>query len=689
MKRMFPYFLSALSPFVGLFFSIRLNAFLFQWIGLSYGAWIHLVIAAMFFAIVWLLREKLAPFLTEHAYGLRPFSILVYVLSIAAAYVLRYPLLYNAIKGTDLNSPFVLAAVIIGCGIFLGMFLLLVFRALQTSVPAAWRLVRELRRTDWLYLIGLLVILNAVTWVYMALSKTVYFWDTSGYWETTHTLADLVRSEGIGSLLRTVWGSVSTSDYNDLIALPGTLLCLLFGKSRYVFVAGIINVYVFPLYVLLYLYVRHHWKRPIFITSALVLFFPSILYNALVGFIDVGGVIPCLLAMLFYFHGDRRRLADYIISGCFLALAVLLRRWYAFFALAFAIAAVVDAIMFKRSVKPLLGVLGTCGFLLLFFFQRFVSQRLLADYGAMYASYQFGLKTDFLLFFNYYGLIFTAALLLMDVYLIIRRDTRQQALFVLIQLVTCFFLFTRVQTHGQQHLYLYIPAFFWIAAQAFRTLICIEPKPGPIFSAGLALAILSTGYCMIPRTATSSIQELSSPALIPDFTFRPERRDDIDDLLALTEYLDDLVAETEKRMALLSSSFTFNYNTLTNLEISLNLKDADDVDRSYLLYLPAVDSRDSLPLYVEGWDYVVVADPVQIHLREENQQVVIVPAESFLNGTDIANAYTQLPETFTLGSSGIQIYVYEKTRQITAEEYDAYCNRLGEAMPEKYAAEVR
>lgn len=412
------------------------------------------------------------------------------------------------------------------------------------------------------------------------------------------------------------------------------------------------------------------------------MFFPCAFYLSLIGFVDIAGVIPCFLAVLFYFRGSKSNPLNYFVTGTLLALAVLLRRWYVFFALSFVIISIVDSIAFTRSAKSTLATLLPFGFILLFFFQKFVSYRLLADYGSMYAAYQLGLKSDCMIFFRYFGVIPVMCLLGFAVYQITKKENRRQSILMLIQPIICFSLFVSIQTHGQQHLLLYLPALYCLASSAFGIALSLEKKL--LVTAGAAVPLVLSAYCLLPTKQPSSIQEIENPAIIANFSFKPAVRDDIDDLLEITKYTDSLVVGTDKQMAVLASSLKINREILTNLELSLSLKNSDEIDRSYMLSLPSVDSRDSLPLNIEAWDYVLVASPVQTHLGEENQNVVTIPAYSFLSGSNIAAAYKQLPEHFILSGTNIEVFIFEKLRDATEDEYNEYISHLREALPDKF-----
>ena len=77
----------------------------------------------------------------------------------------------------------------------------------------------------------------------------------------------------------------------------------------------------------------------------------------------------------------------------------------------------------------------------------------------------------------------------------------------------------------------------------------------------------------------------------------------------------------------------------------------------------------------------MVADPVQTHLGEENQHLVTVLAQPVLEGTGIGTAYERLDISFAL-EDGVMVYVYERVREVTAEEYQAISDTLTALYPD-------
>jgi len=79
---------------------------------------------------------------------------------------------------------------------------------------------------------------------------------------------------------------------------------------------------------------------------------------------------------------------------------------------------------------------------------------------------------------------------------------------------------------------------------------------------------------------------------------------------------------------------------------------------------------------------VLVGEPLQVHLRAEEQRVVTEPAESFLEGTDIAGAFRRLPEEFVL-QGGVRVHIFVRQRPNTMQEIEALSERLRAAYPDR------
>ncbi len=261
---------------------------------------------------------------------------------------------------------------------------------------------------------------------------------------------------------------------------------------------------------------------------------------------------------------------------------------------------------------------------LLFFFQRLVSTKLLADYSSLYVAYKIGLDKDILLLFRYFGIIPLILFFAAGICLLFSKGQRCDAAFLMIWSVLCFCLFVRVQTHGQQHLLMYAPAFMCmiilVSGRLEANLHGSKQYTTALTAAGMSLIVSLSPF--IPRIQPASLQELKKPTMLPSFSWSPPKRSDAMTVVGLLRYLDSLGAKG-LHVGLLASSFTLNQDMLLNSEASLSLPRVSDTPRSYLVYLPDVDQRDGWSDALFKCDILAVADPPQTHLGEENQAVVV------------------------------------------------------------------
>ena len=664
---------------MGVFLAVRLRAFLVQARDWTLPLGGVLLLAPALALLGCILAPAVGAHLRKLAFGGRKWSWAVYVLCLAGCFAGRALVLDEAIQGGGLWLPAWLEGLTLaGGGVLLGAFMLHLLYALWEGLPALGRWFAGLGRRDWLTLLALWLLVNVAVFAYATGSQTVYSWDSAIYWRSTYALAETFRDQGIPAALRQIYDSIFTTDYNDTIGVLCVPFALLFGPSRWVYLVSIGNFCLFPLLALLWAYARTRRKPGLWLGVAAMLALPSLFYTSVTGFVDIAGAGVCTLALILCLReGGKGRFSRFLLIGVLCALAVVLRRWYAFFALAFLLALVLEGAFFRRSPAGVLGYLCGFAFPLLFFLQTFVSKRLLADYAAQYAAYNLGLGVDFRMLFRYYGIWLLLCALALGVWLLLGRRDRRRAAVLLAEPLLCFYIFTRIQTHGQQHLLLYVPALACLLIVAFDRLA----NHGRLGALAVAAAVVPT--CLspaVPRVQGTIIQDYPLFMPLPTFSYAPPVREGAWDLVELIRRLDQFGAEG-KTVGLLASSFTLNSSALRYAEDSLNVGRVSDVDRSYLKELPAVDSRDGFGPALYACDILAVADPIQLHLGEENQQVVYAPARCLLDGEAIAGAYERLDEPFVLEHDGITVWFFQKVREPTAGEMRELAARIQAVHP--------
>ncbi len=515
-----------------------------------------------------------------------------------------------------------------------------------------------------LFLLAWAVILACSAIIYIAKNKIIYYWDDANYWTVARSISDGGLA---GHLWQSVYESIGNMDYNYVAGLISALFAHLFGGSRLVFVLSCVLMYLVPSVLMIYAITKKLGARPYFTVSAVMLLCPVITRLAFLGFVDIGGMLICLVCYYLYFtkEGQKQSVIKSVIIGALLVFMMIWRRYYAFFAVSFITAMIADVILFKKKWYCAAAVMLTSAALIVFCFRDFLMNILLVDYGTAYSGYKYAVSTDFKLITRYFGIIFLALLAAASVYMGVKKK-EYRPIILWLQIITCAAMFMATQTHGQQHLLLYLPSVIMLIILSIKhletrnqtALVCI-------------VALINTVNVCIPRIQPENINDISHYALAPDFSVYSEKRDDTEEILALKKKLDTLVADGGE-MGVMASSLTFNDDVLRNVEISLN---AVEGRRDYIKALPMVDSRDTDLSLMYTVGYMLVAYPAQTHLADGRQTVITEGVNSFTYMTDFASAYEEVPDSATqIGD--ISVKLYRRTRDVTDEEKQQFESRL-------------
>lgn len=522
------------------------------------------------------------------------------------------------------------------------------------------------RRAAFITVAAVFALVFAAGMIYILRSRTIFFWDDATYWDMSREIAG---GELSGRLWSAVYESIGTSDYNYVAALPSALWIMLFGSSRAAYIAGLLTMYILPFFVMVYSLAKKLSKAPLFAFCAAVFSIPAAAYMAFIGFVDVGGLLIMAACYNLYYtrDGTAGKWYRYAAIGVLLVLVMVFRKYFAFFSVSFLTAMAVDCIVFRRKWRYLFITAGVSALLLVTVLFPFLTGILLKDYGTLYSGYKYPVLTDIKLITRYFGSVFIVLLITVPFVSAIRRH-EPRPVFVWIQILVCAAMFISTQTHGQQHLLLYMPAL----AVLVMFLVNNISKQWMLIAVCL-LAAVNTLNVFVPRQQPNSIQEIDHIALFPDYSMQPQRRDDTEAILALKRDLDKAIPEGS-RCSVLASSFLLNDSILRNVEPSLNVGISRDPD--YITALPDVDSRDSWRLgEIYTADYILAAIPAQTHLAAGEQTIVDEAVSSFANGTDIAESFEEV-QGFARELDGFEVRLYVRTGEVTLYQQSLYEARL-------------
>ena len=339
------------------------------------------------------------------------------------------------------------------------------------------------------------------------------------------------------------------------------------------------------------------------------------------GYVDSVGLVFSAVILYTFYRDDFERIdykRNFLLA--FLCLVfIFTRRWYLFFVVSAFFAAGAAGLLrllWERDYKIknlFLNLVITGGTLLLtvaVFFFPYLARVVTNNFSDIYSAYQFGdFWWNIKYFIAYYGVTVFAPAAVGAVLGIINKKTRPFTVFMTIQGITMFLMFTRVQTISYHHQYLFAPIIFLLI------IIGISSLRGKIrhLAGGVATAIICVSFIY-------SYTPLFGETL-ENFGFTAKRFEpktaNAENISVLRDRLNTLTDENGGHVYILASSEILNDDILKN---SL-LPDEGNAVKN-LFGTAHVDKRDGFPNSLLVSKYIAVATPLQVHLGEENQRVI-------------------------------------------------------------------
>jgi hypothetical protein len=547
---------------------------------------------------------------------------------------------------------------------------------------------------DGFFLFLLVLVTVAVTSIYVSREHTFYWWDYAGYNTATVNTANLFR-DSPDQAWRGVIESLS-KEKNLLISLPLVPFILLFGESRLSYILSVSLIYVLPFRLLLGAIsaklIPVYSRRVFWSTVLLSLLIPMSWIPTLRGYLDTGGCVFVALAIWVYLQDVKLKSWWKIpLIGFLLAAAILLRRHFAYSAIAFFGAATLQAFiefivliyrretalssskdkdvavpfpyrcLFESAVK--LGLIAVTSLTILMLVAGdFTRSALTVDYRNLYVAWSLPVNDILTRYADFYGLgTWLLVLIGFSAGILTRILVPAAAIFVSLFGVLSLIEWLLVLRYGYLHYTIHITPIALLGLSTFfwTTWLTLKGKVRYFMlgAAGLYL-VLNAAVGLIPLKIDLSRLFMAN--------FPPLVRSDYDEVVKLVEFLRKL-APNEEPIYIVGASNNFNANILRQANRKLNPPEGwwklNTIGR------PQIDSRDTYPLpELLQSQYAVVAVPFQQVLptdeqvlRSHEQDVVKVVYDAFTQNWEIARDFQLLPEQFKL-ENGVTVSVYRRMR---------------------------
>ncbi|MBW3585999.1 MAG: hypothetical protein KY448_09155, partial [Cyanobacteria bacterium 0813] len=484
-----------------------------------------------------------------------------------------------------------------------------------------------------------------VTSIYVSSEHTFYWWDYAGYNTATVNTANLFRDSPDKA-----WGGVIESlskEKNLLISLPLVPFILLFGESRLSYILSVSLIYVLPFRLLLGAIsaklIPVYPRRVFWSTVLLSLLIPMSWIPTLRGYLDTGGCVFVALAILVYLQDVKLKSWWKIpLIGFLLAAAILLRRHFAYSAIAFFGAATLQAFiefivliyrnqtalsspkdkdaivpfpyrcLFESGVK--LGLIAVTSLTILMLVAGdFTRSALTVDYRNLYVAWSLPVNDILNRYADFYGLgTWLLVLIGFSAGILTRIPVPAAAIFVPLFGVLSLIEWLLVLRYGYLHYTIHITpiALLGISTFFWTTWLTLKGKVR-------YLMLGAAGFYLVVNAAVGLIPLKIDLSRLFVANFPPLVRSDYDEVVKLVEFLRKL-APNEEPIYIAGASNNFNANILRQANRKLNPPEGwwklNTIGR------PQIDSRDTYPLpELLQSQYAVVATPFQQVLSTDEQ----------------------------------------------------------------------
>ena len=545
------------------------------------------------------------------------------------------------------------------------------------------------------------VFANAFAAWFVSKEQYIYFWDLAEYWHDTSLMAYMLRRAPLGAVSKLVY-SIRRYDYNYLPTIPLVVPMLIFGETRLVYILSIVNIYAIPAAFVLTAATKAtaksagflHAESLRFVVPVVLLTLSPFWVPTLRGYPDVGGLVFISAILLFYFRKRPHTLevSESIVCGALLALVLLFRRWYGFWAVSFIMLLPLDAAFelwneglfdFEacwKTCRPTILIALSFGVLLIGIAWPLVVHMIATPYRNIYSAYRgsAGLLESLREAGRFYlgAFVCFAFAASFTMVVVATRHMRRICVFLVAQLILIVVIFERIQGFAWQHLYLLVPSIVIVLSVALVVIANMSSRLAvPMYSFVAVMAFLPV-FSVDTGPLNRFSQDISSIGRCP-----PLIRHDLSEMRRLLAVLEDYDSRAVGSVYVLASSQIINSALLWEANLSLN---TNYRVTGRILRTADVDRRDGFPLNLLNAEYVLVAVPIQYHLRPQDQQMVELPAEALIMQRNIGNAFERLPESFVLDDH-VKVYLFRKVRPITKKELSdlaGECERVYPDTPE-------
>ncbi len=527
-------------------------------------------------------------------------------------------------------------------------------------------------------------------------NRFVYFWDYGGYWTNSYATMGELFQDPIPTL-QNVYRTVVEEDYNFILPVLISLPLEIFGYTftRYVLINFLL--FLVPVwFVLLSLcekVLRKSGGSESFFggtfISIMILSFPVLYYAMLYGFIDVACLLPASLAILLFVDYDplvfeRRQIIRDVLISVLLLNTFLFRRYFLTFIVGYVAALAFysffcvfrkrkekDIFVFLRNAILNYVLIGlTAGIIMSVFFMPLLMHMFVYHYSDKYVSYDLPWRQKISAVIRRFGGLNWLLGFFSAVLSAVLKKYRKMTFFLLLSVIVTAGSFFMIQKMGMQHFYIITIQMFLLLFFSIELLSGVfrDPVKKKIFQIAVLL-ILFYGlvFDFVPKTRIQAkpLQMLYAEEYVP------LKRDDIEELENLADYLNSLNPDQDKHIYIAASNFILNSSIIDGLGKPFNYPRVPNV-----YWTANIDLVDGFPKHFFNAD-IVVASP-----ETSSEKVVQFFSSEIMDpSSPIGRHFEKTDREFTLDNS-TKVYTYVKTSDYEKEDLEYVLDYFEAEYPE-------
>lgn len=505
--------------------------------------------------------------------------------------------------------------------------------------------------------------------------QTIYTGDQLETWEPTLSCEEMIFTRPIQAV-KNLHDTINHADYNNFLPMLMTLPMHIFGKSFLCYALFVWIMFGLPAIFFAAATFKSFLERsgvkifPVSMIMALLMLYPVLEVPVLVGYANISILLPgaLILAMLLSLDRSKIEVKPLILIALLCVLAVFQARTAAYMILGlftgYFVYILVIGVIERTILRDLLvilpkfAIIGLAGLIMtLPLFYQFIEHSLTYDIGTAYSAYQrgYGLLDRIQNHTWYLGYLPYAIFVAGAIFSFRSKKTLPLAAFFLTWALAAPILICRVQLMDRQHYYTMILPFVFLIALLINFTLSKNKK---IVGVGL-IFLLTVNFLQTFGATFDTHGYFTCPFVTPV-------RHDIDDLKKFAADMNKLTIGTEKKIYSFADSGIYNCHTLKKLYMPENREAIPNLMDTF-----EIDLRDGFPIHFFYADYVIVSEPIQIHLLDKDQQIVVKLADLVAKYSPISTHFRKIKEyTFNAAGAPVKFKVYEKIAPFEHSDID-------------------